>query len=117
MWPHTGGPDTLFGKNGSKGISILGQEGDAVAAVASGKVLYAGSSLKGYGNLLIIKHGDKWLSAYAHNKSLMVKEGATVKKGQVIALMGRVEAPRVMLHFELRYQGRPVDPLLYLPKR
>jgi lipoprotein NlpD len=117
VWPHEGNLASSFKEDGDKGIVIVGHESDPILAIAAGKVLYAGSSLKGYGNLLIIKHDDHWISTYAHNKTLLVKEGQMVKRGQKIALMGKSDAPRIMLHFELRYQGKPLDPLLYLPSK
>lgn len=118
-WPYNGNVSVRFRDNNSKGIVIEKSSQDQVLAVADGKVLYAGSGLRGYGNLLIIKHNEQWLSAYAHNKRLLVKEGQSVKQGQAVALIGQSEAPRpvAMLHFELRYLGKPVDPLLYLPAR
>ena len=91
--------------------------GDPVLAAAEGKVVYAGSGLRGYGNLIILKHNNTYLTAYAHNKSLLVKEDQTVKKGQKIAEMGDSDADRVKLHFEVRRQGKPVDPSKYLPAR
>jgi lipoprotein NlpD len=118
-WPYNGHVSVRFRDNNSKGIVIEKSSEDQVLGVADGKVLYAGSGLRGYGNLLIIKHNEQWLSAYAHNKRLLVKEGQNVKQGQAVALIGQSEAPRpvAMLHFELRYLGKPVDPLLYLPAR
>lgn len=101
---------------GKKGIAISGMSGDAVKAAAAGKVVYSGKGLRGYGNLLIIKHNDKYLSAYAHNRELLVKEGDEVSSGQGIARMGSTDADRVKLHFEIRVDGKPVDPLRYLPK-
>ncbi|HPW84579.1 MAG TPA: peptidoglycan DD-metalloendopeptidase family protein, partial [Rhodoferax sp.] len=96
---------------------IGGALGDPVLAAAEGKVVYAGSGLRGYGNLIILKHNNTYLTAYAHNKSLLVKEDQTVKKGQKIAEMGDSDADRVKLHFEVRRQGKPVDPSKYLPAR
>lgn len=98
----------------NKGINIAGQEGDPVFASAAGKVVYCGGGLKAYGNLIIIKHNSLYLTAYAHNKKLLVKEGNIVKAGQKIAEMGSTGARRTMLHFEIRKQGRPVNPLNYL---
>jgi lipoprotein NlpD len=88
-----------------------------VLAAAEGKVVYAGAGLRGYGNLIILKHNNTFLSAYAHNKSLLVKEDQTVKKGQKIAEMGDSDSDRVKLHFEVRRQGKPVDPMKYLPAK
>lgn len=101
---------------GKKGVAISGMSGDVVKAAASGKVVYSGNGLRGYGNLLIIKHNDKYLSAYANNRELLVKEGEHVNRGQSIARMGSAEADRVKLYFEIRVDGKPVDPLNYLPK-
>jgi lipoprotein NlpD len=101
----------------NKGLDIAGKLGDAVLATADGKVVYAGSGLRGYGNLVIIKHNETFLSAYAHNQTLLVKEDQTVTKGQKIAEMGQSDADKVKLHFEIRRQGKPVDPAQYLPKR
>jgi lipoprotein NlpD len=98
-------------------VDIAGASGDAVLAAAEGKVVYAGAGLRGYGNLIILKHNNTFLSAYAHNKALLVKEDQTVKKGQKIAEMGDSDAERVKLHFEVRRQGKPVDPLKYLPAK
>ena len=98
----------------TKGIDIAGKLGDPVTAAADGKVVYAGNSLRGYGNLVIIKHDNTYLTAYAHNRALLVKEGDTVKKGQKIAEMGDTDATSVKLHFELRVNGRPVNPTPYL---
>ncbi len=101
----------------SKGIDIGGKLGEPVSAAASGTVVYAGEGLRGYGKLIIIKHSDKYLSAYAHNKRLLVKEGDTVKKGEKIATMGQSGTDSVKLHFEIRYDGKPVDPLAHLPSK
>jgi lipoprotein NlpD len=98
-----------------KGVDIVGQRGQAVVASASGKVVYSGSGLRGYGKLVIIKHNNTYLSAYAHNDRIMVKEGQTIRKGQQIAEMGSSDADRVKLHFEIRKFGKPVDPAKYLP--
>lgn len=97
------------------GINIGGADGEPVKAAAEGVVAYAGNSLRGYGNFVIIKHDDVYLSAYAHNRALLVKEGDKVAKGQKIAEMGNSDADRVMLHFEIRRKGVAVDPLTYLP--
>ncbi|MDH5435928.1 MAG: peptidoglycan DD-metalloendopeptidase family protein [Gammaproteobacteria bacterium] len=102
---------------GKKGIVFGGKSGQSVYAATKGKVVYSGSGLVGYGKLIIIKHNEKFLSAYGHNKTLLVNEGDRVKAGQRIAEMGQSSADRVMLHFEIRRDGRPVNPLLYLPKQ
>ncbi|MDO5653132.1 MAG: peptidoglycan DD-metalloendopeptidase family protein [Brachymonas sp.] len=100
----------------NKGIGIAGKEGDPIYASADGRVMYAGSGLRGYGNLIILKHNDTLLTVYAHNSRLLVKEGQSVKKGQHIANMGKTDADRVKLHFEVRRGGKTVNPLLYLPR-
>lgn len=102
---------------GNKGIDIAGNSGQAIYATAAGKVVYAGSGLPRYGNLLIIKHSELYLSAYAHNQRLLVAEGAQVQAKQKIALMGKTGTQRNKLHFEIRYDGRPIDPLLLLPEK
>lgn len=112
-WPAKGKVTDDFSEK-TKGIDIAGKLGDPVTAAADGKVVYAGNSLRGYGNLVIIKHDNTYLTAYAHNRSLLVKEGDTVKKGQKIAEMGDTDATSVKLHFELRVNGRPVNPTPYL---
>jgi lipoprotein NlpD len=118
LWPiTTGSVLTGFDDSKNKGIDIGGKLGDAVLAAADGRVVYAGSGLRGYGNLVILKHNDTFLSAYAHNQTILVKEDQTVTKGQKIAEMGQSDSDRVKLHFEIRRQGKPVDPALYLPKR
>jgi len=118
-WPAEGTLLNRFvaGEPTKQGIDITGEGGTPVNAAADGVVVYSGSGLVGYGELVIIKHNDAWLSAYGHNRARMVNEGAIVKAGQQIAVMGRTGAPRDMLHFEIRYNGKPVDPLVYLPKR
>lgn len=118
-WPADGPLLTRFldGEPTRQGVDIAGDGGAPVKAAADGVVVYSGSGLVGYGELIIVKHSDAWLSAYGHNRERMVNEGALVKAGQQIAVMGRTGAPRDMLHFEIRYNGKPVDPLLYLPKR
>jgi lipoprotein NlpD len=114
-WPTKGNVIQRFAPaNGAKGIKISGKTGQAITAAADGKVAYSGSGLRGYGQLLIIKHNGEYLSAYAHNRKLLVKEGDTVKAGQRIAEMGDSEAAQVMLHFEIRKAGKPEDPLLHL---
>lgn len=117
QWPIKGKLLKKFSKTDSKGIDIAGKSGLKVKAAASGKVVYSGSGLKGYGNLLIIKHNYLFLSAYANNRHLLVKEGQVVKKGQNIAEVGRVGSKKTSLHFEIRKNGHPVNPLNYLPKK
>ena len=116
-WPAQGGVIKKFSATDNKGIDIAGRKGDPVRAATGGRVVYSGSGLPHYGKLIIIKHNDKFLSAYAHNNRLLVKEGALVKRGQQIAVLGRsgTGVSRVMLHFEIRADGAPVDPLRYLP--
>lgn len=106
----------VSGDQTQQGINIAGQAGQDVAAAADGVVVYSGAGLVGYGELIIIKHSDEWLSAYAHNRRRLVSEGARVKAGDNIAEMGRTGAVREMLHFEIRRNGKPVDPLQFLPK-
>jgi lipoprotein NlpD len=116
VWPAKGKIVTPFSESASlKGIDIGGTSGQAVTASAGGKVVYAGTGLRGYGKLIIIKHSATYLSAYAHNKEILVKEGQQVTRGQRIAEMGNTDADQVKLHFEIRRQGKPVDPLRYLP--
>lgn len=115
-WPVRGDLLYRFGDSGRlKGVGIGGRVGQPVAAAASGKVVYAGSGLRGYGRMVIVKHNETYLSVYAHNNALLVKEGDGVKRGQKIAEMGDSDAPRVGLHFEVRRFGRPIDPLGRLP--
>ncbi|ONS60976.1 peptidoglycan DD-metalloendopeptidase family protein [Burkholderia cenocepacia] len=114
-WPARGPVLNGFDDAKNKGVNIGGTAGEAVKAAADGRVVYSGNGLRGYGNLIIIKHDATYLTAYAHNRALMVKEGGAVTKGQKIAEMGNSDADRVMLHFEVRRQGKPVDPLKYLP--
>lgn len=121
-WPAPGRTLTNFveggaGKESNKGIDIAGKAGEPVQAAAAGKVVYVGSGLRGYGNLVIVRHNASYLSAYAHNSKILVKEGQAVTKGQKIAEIGNSDADQVMLHFEIRHQGKPVDPLKYLPAR
>nr|WP_259651438.1 peptidoglycan DD-metalloendopeptidase family protein [Pseudomonas sp. NCCP-436] len=118
-WPASGTVISRFSSNGSlnKGIDIAGELGQPVLAASDGTVVYAGSGLRGYGELIIIKHSDTYVSAYGHNRRLLVREGQQVKAGQTIAEMGSTGADRVKLHFEIRRQGKPVDPLQYLPRR
>lgn len=119
QWPTQGPVAAGFSlaETGNKGVDIRGKRGQAVKAAAEGKVVYAGSALRGYGNLIIIKHDDNYLSAYAHNDVLRVKDQQFVKAGQHIADMGSSDTTDVRLHFEIRYQGTSVDPMRYLPKR
>ncbi|MHB1214768.1 MAG: peptidoglycan DD-metalloendopeptidase family protein [Thiobacillus sp.] len=117
LWPAGGKLAGFFGAAGGKGIDIVGQRNTPVVAVAPGKVVYSGSGLRGYGQLLIVKHAGEFLSAYAHNETLLVKEGDMVSAGQRIALMGDSDSDRVKLHFEIRRYGKPLDPLVYLPER
>jgi lipoprotein NlpD len=117
QWPADGKLAGRFGAAGGKGIDIVGPRNAPVVAVAPGKVVYSGSGLRGYGQLLIVKHAGEYLSAYAHNDTILVKEGDMVAAGQKIALMGDSDADRVMLHFEIRRYGKPLDPLNYLPER
>ncbi|MDH1264354.1 peptidoglycan DD-metalloendopeptidase family protein [Pseudomonas sp. GD03944] len=118
-WPANGAIIGRFSSNGSlnKGIDIAGELGQPVLAASDGSVVYAGSGLRGYGELVIIKHSDTYVSAYGHNRRLLVREGQRVKAGQTIAEMGSTGTDRVKLHFEIRRQGKPVDPLQYLPRR
>ena len=117
IWPGKGPVLAGFDEVKNKGLDIGGTAGDPVLAAADGKVVYAGAGLRGYGNLIILKHNNTYLTAYAHNQTLLVKEDQTVKKGQKIAEMGNSDADRVKLHFEVRRQGKPVDPAKYLPAR
>lgn len=115
-WPTKGKVVANFNENGGpKGMQIAGEMGQAIHASASGRVVYTGSGLRGYGNLVIIKHNNTFLSAYAHNRSVLVKQGDSVARGQKIAEMGSSDASRVMLHFEIRRLGKPVDPTKFLP--
>ncbi|HBZ47028.1 MAG TPA: hypothetical protein DEO93_07105, partial [Stenotrophomonas sp.] len=118
-WPADGALVGRFvGADVTKqGVDIAGSSGQPVRATASGVVVYSGAGLVGFGELIIIKHNDQWLSAYGHNRKRLVNEGQSVKAGEQIAEMGRTGTTRDMLHFEIRYNGRPVDPLLYLPPK
>ncbi|MBI5041975.1 MAG: peptidoglycan DD-metalloendopeptidase family protein [Gammaproteobacteria bacterium] len=119
QWPASGPILRTFDgdTSGKKGISIGGTHGNQVRAAAAGRVVYAGSGLVGYGRLIILKHNDTYLSAYGHNRDLLVQEGDEVRTGQVIAAMGSSGTNRIQLHFEIRRNGKPVDPLRYLPRR
>lgn len=119
QWPYQGKIVQAFGRGQptNKGIDIAGRNGDSVSAAGDGEVVYAGNGLLGYGNLVIINHSKRYLSAYAHNSRIFVREGDKVKVGEKIAEIGKTGATRTMLHFEIRRDGNPVDPLRYLPKR
>lgn len=119
QWPVKGKIIEHFSNRtqGNKGIDIAGQRGTKIRASAKGKVVYAGNALRGYGKLIIIKHNDDYLSAYAHNDTILVKEQQLINMGDTIATMGDTEASRVMLHFEIRYRGKSVNPEKYLPKK
>ncbi|MCV2358745.1 peptidoglycan DD-metalloendopeptidase family protein [Paucibacter sp. TC2R-5] len=116
-WPAAGAVNVGFDEQRNKGLAFYGKAGDAVLAAADGRVVYAGSGLRGYGNLVIIKHNSTYLTAYAHNQTLLVKEDQAVRKGQKIAEMGSSDADQVKLHFEVRKQGKPIDPAKLLPGR
>lgn len=118
-WPTQGEVVGTFtdGRLAGRGVDIAGSEGQPVQATAAGQVVYSGNGLQAYGQLIIIRHAGDFLSAYAHNKELLVKEGKRVANGQQIARMGRNLDGEALLHFEIRYRGRPVDPLDYLPPR
>ena len=117
QWPAVGALLTSFEEGKAKGLTIGGKVGDPVLAAAEGRVVYAGSGLRGYGNLVILKHNNTYLTAYAHNQVLIVKEDQNVRRGQKIAEMGSSDADRVQLHFEIRRQGKPIDPAKLLPAR
>lgn len=117
IWPAAGEVARTFDGVNSKGIDIVAAAGTPVVAAAAGTVVYAGNGLRGYGNLLIVKHDADFLTAYAHNRRLLVKEGDRVTAGQTVAEMGDTDNDRVALHFELRYGGRSIDPSRYLPAR
>jgi len=116
-WPASGNLIAVFDDIKNKGIDITGKIGEPVLAAADGRVVYAGSGLRGYGNLVIVKHANNYLTAYAHNQNLLVKEDQSVKRGQKIAEMGNTDSDSVKLHFEIRKQGKPVDPVKLLPTR
>jgi lipoprotein NlpD len=117
IWPSDGKVIASFDEGKNKGIDIAGRPGQQVLAAGAGKVMYAGSGIRGYGNLVIVKHSNSLLSAYAHNRTILVKEGQSVSKGQTIAEMGDSDTDTVKLHFEIRQQGKPVDPSKFLPNR
>ena len=116
-WPAAGSVQSTFDEAKNKGIDIAGKLGDSVMAAADGRVVYAGTGLRGYGNLIILKHNNNYLTAYAHNQTLLVREEQSVKKGQKIAEMGNSESEQIKLHFEIRKQGKPIDPIKLLPNR
>jgi murein DD-endopeptidase MepM/ murein hydrolase activator NlpD len=116
-WPAPGKVARGFDGINSKGVDIVNAAGTPVVAAAAGTVVYAGNGLRGYGNLLIVKHNADFLTAYAHNRALLVKEGQQVSQGEKIAEMGNTDSDRVALHFELRYGGHSIDPTRYLPAR
>ena len=116
-WPAAGSVQSTFDEAKNKGIDIAGKLGDAVMAAADGRVVYAGAGLRGYGNLVILEHSNNYLTAYAHNQTLLVREEQSVKKGQKIAEMGNSESEQIKLHFEIRKQGKPIDPMKLLPNR
>lgn len=117
IWPTAGTVLAGFDDVKNKGLDLSGKLGDPVYAVGDGRVVYSGAGLRGYGNLIIVKHNNTYLSAYAHNQALLVKEDQTVRKGQKIAEMGSSDTDKVKLHFEIRRLGKPVDPSRYLPAR
>ncbi len=117
IWPVAGAVLSGFDEVKNKGLDLAGAAGEPVLAAADGRVVYVGAGLRGYGNLIILKHNNTYLTAYAHNQTLLVKEDQSVRKGQKIAEMGSSDADRVKLHFEVRRQGKPVDPAKYLPAR
>jgi lipoprotein NlpD len=117
IWPANGRVVEKFDEKRNKGIGIAAKEGDPVVAAADGTVAYSGSGLRGYGNLVILRHDNGFVSAYAHNRQILVKQGQVVKRGQRIAEVGSTDTTEPKLHFEIRRQGTPVDPLNYLPPR
>lgn len=118
-WPTRGKVVTTFSIRypGRRGIDIVGRQGQPIKSAAAGKVVYQGASLRGYGNLIIVKHNDTYISAYAHTENVVVKEGEKVKLGQILADMGNTSSNKTKLHFEIRRNGKPVNPLKYLPKK
>jgi lipoprotein NlpD len=117
VWPANGPVTVAFDETKNKGISISGKAGDSVVAAADGRVVVSGAVIRGLGNLVVLQHPNGFLTAYAHNQTLLVREDQTVKQGQKIATMGSSDSDTVRLHFEVRRQGKPVDPLAFLPKR
>ena len=116
-WPASGRVLAGYSESTNKGVDIAGKVGDPVLASASGRVVYSGQGLRGYGKLIIIKHNNTYLSAYAHNNNLLVKEGQNVVRGQKIAEIGSTDSSKAMLHFEIRRLGKPIDPVKLLPER
>lgn len=116
-WPTQGQVITQFSDPGYKGIALAGVEGDPIVAAGDGRVVYSGNGLRGYGNLVIVKHEGDFLTAYAHNKTILVSEGQSVKRGQKIAELGKTDSDVPKLHFEVRRSGKPVDPLRFLAQR
>jgi lipoprotein NlpD len=114
-WPGNGKLIAAFAEGGNKGIDLAGRIGDPVLAAEAGKVSYANNGIRGYGNLLIVQHPGGMTSVYAHNSKLLAKEGQMVAKGQKIAEVGNSDTDQAKIHFEIRYQGKPLDPLKYLP--
>jgi len=117
QWPSSGKVISSFSDSGNKGIDFAGKAGDSVVAAADGKVVYVGTGIRGFGQLLIVKHNATFLSAYAHNRKILVAEGQQVTRGQKVAEMGNTDSESVKLHFEIRKQGKPTDPVAFLPKR
>lgn len=117
QWPTSGKVISSFSDSGNKGIDFGGKAGDPVVAAADGKVVYVGTGIRGFGQLLIVKHNATFLSAYAHNRKILVAEGQQVKRGQKVAEMGNTDSEIIKLHFEIRKQGKPTDPAAFLPKR
>lgn len=116
-WPAVGKVIEPFNESRNKGLDIAGKNGEAVQAVGDGRVVYSGNGLRGYGNLVVVRHNADYSSVYAHNQKILVTEGQEVKRGQKIAEMGATDADQPKLHFEVRYQGKPVDPVKFLPER
>jgi lipoprotein NlpD len=117
LWPTAGKVIDGFDAPRNKGIDIGGNEGEPVVAAADGEVVHVGSALRGYGNLVIIRHAGDYVTAYGHNRKILVSQGQQVKRGQQIAELGRTDSDRPKLHFEIRHQGKPLDPVKYLPPR
>lgn len=117
QWPAPGKVIGTFDDPRNKGIDIAGNEGAPILAAADGEVVYVGSAVRGYGNLVIVRHSDDYITAYAHNRKILVQEKQAVRRGQTIAELGRSDADKPKLHFEIRHQGKPVDPLRHLPAR
>lgn len=117
LWPARGKVIETYSEGRNKGIDIAGAEGDPVLAAGDGEVVYSGSGLRGYGNLVIVKHTEDYISAYAHNRQVLVKQGDPVRRGQRIAELGKTDATHPKLHFEIRHRGKPVDPMKFLPAR